>query len=164
MWKRRFVGRTEVLVGCSQCCLQPELECRVVKSLTSTAVRTAANEVAFLQICVSRLTDSGVQEGVSSDLSFSYGWSISKGFLSCEFFDALIKCDLTPKPFPQSGYLSGFSSLHSRLFSWTFCNTFETSSPPSDLLQIGQQVPRVWDRSLDCIRYNHKLCFCRKTE
>lgn len=78
---------------------------------------TAPNEVGFLQICVSHSTDLGVKEGVSSDLSFSCGRSISKGFLSCEFFDALIKCDLTPKPFPQSGYLSGFSPLHGRLFS-----------------------------------------------
>lgn len=88
-----------------------------MKSLTSTSVGTAANEVGFLQICVSCSTDLGVEEGVSSDLSFSCNWSISEGFLSCEFFGALIKCDLTLKPFPQSGNLSAFSPLHSCLFS-----------------------------------------------
>lgn len=106
-------GRTEVSVGC---CLQPGLECRVVRILTSPSVSAAGNEVGFLQICASHSADLGVKEGVSSDLSFSCGWSISKGFLSCEFFDALIKCDLAPKPFPPSGYLSGFSPLHGCLF------------------------------------------------
>lgn len=106
-----------MLVGCSLCCLWPGLERGVVKILTSTSASTAANEVGFLQICVSHSTDLGVEEGVSSDLSFFCRWSIFKGFLSCEFFDALIKCDLTLKPFPQSGYLPGFSSLHGCLFS-----------------------------------------------
>lgn len=138
-----------VPIGFSPCCLQQGVECGVVKSLTSTSVSTAANEVGFLQICVSCSTDLGIKEGVSSDLSFSCNWSISKGFLSCEFFGALIKCDLTLKPFSQSGNLSAFSPLHSCLFSWTFYSTFETSTPPSDLHQIGQQVQKFWGRSLD---------------
>lgn len=98
--KRRFVGRTEEPVGFSLGFRQPGLECGLVKSLMSTRVSTAANEGGFRQSCVSCLTDVGVEEGVSSDLSFSCGWSVSKGFLSCEFFDALIKCDLALKPFP----------------------------------------------------------------
>lgn len=68
--ERCFEGRTEMLVGCSLHFLQAGLECGVGKSLTSTSVSPAANEVGFLQICVSCLTDLGVAEGVSSDLGF----------------------------------------------------------------------------------------------
>lgn len=51
-----------------------------MKSLTSTSVSTAANEVGFLRICVSCSTDLGVKEGVSSDLSFSCNGAFLRAF------------------------------------------------------------------------------------
>lgn len=77
----------------------------------SGAVRAAANEPGFLQICVSRWPALGVEEGVSSALSFSCGWSLPEAFPR-ENSLTLIKCELTPKPFPQSGYLPGFSPAY----------------------------------------------------
>lgn len=65
----------------------------------SGAVRAAANELGFLQICVSRLPGLGVEEGVSSTLSFSCGWGLPEAFPRGNSL-TLIKCELTPKPFP----------------------------------------------------------------
>lgn len=108
----------------------------------SGAVRAAANEPGFLQICVSRWPALGVEEGVSSALSFSCGWSLSEAFPR-ENSLTLIKCELTPKPFPQSGYLPGFSPAY---FHELFIALWRPPGPPRDLLP----VQRFGGRSLDC--------------